>query len=136
MREHRPADHVADRIDAGNIGGEPVIDCDPAVLIACDADCFKPETRGVRPPADRDHSHIRHKALLLGAVELQGQIIRSGLYPRNLGGEFEVDPRSREHALQSRAELAVHARDDWSSTSTTVTVAPSRCHTEPSSSPM
>jgi hypothetical protein len=48
----------------------------------------------------------------LGVVELQDQTIPSGLYPRNLGGEFELHPRSREHALQRGTEFSVHIRDD------------------------
>jgi len=82
------------------------------VLVACDADCLEPQSLGAGPPTDRDHNHIRREALPLDALELQGQVILSCLYSRHLGGEFELDPRSREHALQSRAELAVHARDD------------------------
>src|SRR5215472_4070485 len=58
VREHRAANHIADRVDAGNVRRKPVIHDHPAIIVACDADDFEAEAVGVGPPADRDQHYI------------------------------------------------------------------------------
>ena len=44
--------------------------------------------------------------------EVKGQPLWRFADPRQLGPELELDPRSREHALQGSTQLPVHVRDD------------------------
>src|SRR5256885_7129982 len=43
VREHRPADDIANRIDAGHVCREPIIDRHPPRRIARDPDLFRSE---------------------------------------------------------------------------------------------
>ena len=83
-----------------------------AMPVQHDTDHFEVEPCGVGPPADRDQHDIGRERLPLGAVELQGQLVLPLVDRRDLGAEPEFYSRSREQALQRRAELAVHGRDD------------------------
>ena len=67
VRQHRAADHVADRIDAGDIGREILVDLDPPGAVARDADLVETETLGKRPPADRHQHDIGGEGFALAA---------------------------------------------------------------------
>ena len=67
VRQHRPADDIADRIDAGHVCREPIIDRHPPRWIARDPDLFEAEPVCERPPADRDEHDIGSQALAFAA---------------------------------------------------------------------
>ena len=58
VRQHRPGDDVADRIDAGDVGREMRIDDDPPAIVLLDADGFEAQPLGERHAADRDKHDI------------------------------------------------------------------------------
>ena len=57
VREHRPGDHVADRVDAGDVGGEMRVGDDAAALHR-DAELGEAEALGVGHAADRDEHDV------------------------------------------------------------------------------
>jgi hypothetical protein len=67
VRQHRPADDIADRIDAGHVCREPIIDRDMPRRIARDPDLVEPEPVCEGPPADRDEHDIGGQALAFAA---------------------------------------------------------------------
>ena len=139
VREHRSGDHVADRIDARNVGRVMRVHLHATALVQRHARRLQTNPIIERPPADRDQHHLGLQFLRRSALgRLHGQrhavlgLGRAG----HLGRQLELDPELAEHALESAADLAVHAGTRRSRNSTTVTSAPSRRHTLPSSRPI
>ena len=58
VREHRPRDHVADRIDAFDIGLEARVDDDALLVVELDARFRETEPLGVGHAADRDEHDV------------------------------------------------------------------------------
>ena len=112
VRQHRPADRIADRVDAWDVGGKAVIDHDPALAVACDADCVEPQPLGVGSPADRHQRRVGDKALALGALDRDGHAISRMADAGHPGAELELDPLARQHPLQCGRQFPVHVRDD------------------------
>ena len=85
VRQHRPADHIADGVDALHIGLEMIVDHDAAALVERDARFLQPETFGVGHAADRDQHHIGVERLGLAALrrlDLHLQLLAGGYRPR------------------------------------------------------
>ena len=82
VRQHRAADHVADRVDAGDVGREILVDLDPPGAVARDADLVEAEPVGERPPADRHQHDIGGEGFALaagGRLQLQRHGLVAGL---------------------------------------------------------
>ena len=73
VRQHRPVDHVADRVEAGHIRCEVFADGNTAGGIARDADLVKPEPVGERPPPDCDQNGVRRWVTTI-VVNRRGEI--------------------------------------------------------------
>src|SRR5690606_12999169 len=58
VRQHRAADHVPDRPDAGHVGAEVVVDDDVAPLALLHADLGQAEALGVRDAADGEQHAV------------------------------------------------------------------------------
>ena len=65
--EHRAGDHVADGVDAWDIGGVMPIDADAAAIIARDADGIEAEAFGIGHTPDRDQRGIDRKSTRLNS---------------------------------------------------------------------
>ena len=63
VRQHRPGDHVADGIDAGDVGREMRVDDDAAAIVLLDADGFEAEPFGVGHAADGDEHDVGFERL-------------------------------------------------------------------------
>ena len=96
----------------GHAGGKAVIDHDPALGVARDADGFEPQPLGVGAPADRHQHRVGGKALAFGALDLDGHAVARFADLGHLGAELEFDPLTGQHPLQSGCELPVHIRHD------------------------
>ncbi len=63
VRQHRPRDDVADRIDALHAGREMRVDLDAAAIVERDAGFLQAEAIGVGHAADADQHHIGFQRL-------------------------------------------------------------------------
>ena len=101
--EHQSADHVADRVDAGDVGLKRVrVDFDETALVLLDADLFKPELRGERAGGRR-----RRAATSASSLTRSSPVLRTTctLSPTTLADsaivlEVELQPLLFEHALE------------------------------------
>ncbi len=58
VREHRPGDHVADGIDAGDIGAAVLVDLDAPARRVATPGRFQAETLGIGPAAGGDQHDV------------------------------------------------------------------------------
>ena len=63
VRQHRPAHHVADRPDAGQVGAAVVVDDDGAALVELEADGLGVQAVGVGHAADRHDQAVDSQRL-------------------------------------------------------------------------
>ena len=137
VRQHRPADRIADRVDAWDVGGKAVIDHDPALAVACDADCVEPQPLGVGSPADRHQRRVGRQGSRARRPR-SSTVTPSAEWP--MPATLAPSLNSIPWRVSTRCNAVASSRSMFgtirSSSSTTVTLAPSRCHTEPSSSPI
>ena len=73
VRQHRPGNHVADGVDARNIGREMMIGDNAAAIVERDAGFLEAETFRVRHAADRDQRNIgfdRFRCAASGRLDL------------------------------------------------------------------
>ncbi len=68
VRQHRTLHHVADGIDAFDIGAPMVVDCNTATIIDIHARFLKAKTVRVRTTAGRDQNRICFKCLCITAL--------------------------------------------------------------------
>ncbi len=140
VRQHRAGDDVADGVDAGDVGLEMVIDDDAAALVLLDAERFEAEAFGVGHAADRDQHDIGLDRLRR-AAPAAGSTFTLSIFPDvstavTFDDSLNVMPcfcSMRWNWLATSPSMPGRMR---SRNSTIVTSAPSRRHTEPSSSPM
>ena len=136
--EHRPAHDVADRVDARHIGREMVVDDDLAALHR-DAERLEAEPLRVGTPADRDQHDVGLERR--AAPPAAGSIVALAPFAvfataATLCDRWNLKPcfsSRRWNCLPTSPSMPGRMR---SRNSTTVTSAPSRRHTEPSSSPI
>ena len=115
MRQHRALDHVADGIDAGNVGLVVTVDFNAAAAIERDARLSKTETVGVGLAASGDQNHIGFQRFSCAALDrLERDLGASaGLFDRrHLGAELEVDALLGKQALRLLGQLAIHAAEN------------------------
>jgi len=115
VRQHRTGDHVADRIDAVDIGLEMVIDLDAAALVRLDAELREAEILRVGDAADRDEHDIGFDRLRIAALRGLDRDLESRLRLldlRHLRTELELEALLLEDALEILRDLSVHAGED------------------------
>ena len=74
VRQHRAGDHVADRIDAGHVGGEMRVGLHPAALVQRDTGRVQTQPLRERTAADRQQHDVGLH--LSGAPPLAGSMVR------------------------------------------------------------
>ena len=113
--EHRPGDHVADRVDAGDIGLEMSVDGDAAALVERDARLLQPEPLGVGTAADRDQDDVGLDHLggaAGGRLDRDLERVAAGIDAGDLARQAEGHPLPLQDALGLAGDLAVGARED------------------------
>ena len=137
VRQHRPGDHVADRVDAGHAGLEALVHDDAPALVEGDAQLARAQALGVRAAPD-GHQHdvglddrwlartgerdAHAVAGALGRLRLRREAEGEALLARARAGAASTIAR-RPTARCGRGTRPPGPRQ------------PSRRHTEPSSSP-
>ncbi len=115
VREHGPADDVADGVDPLDGGPEAVVDGDAPGLVAADAERLEAEAFGAGP-APHGHEHgVGRKPLRLAPIpglDDDLELLLAIFHFHHPVGEAEREALSCEDALQLLRHLAVHARRD------------------------
>ena len=139
VRQHGTGDDVADRVNALHAGRKMRIDLDPAAIVERDPGFLQPEALGVGHASDADQHHVGlhcFRAAARGRLDLAASVGPDVSTPVTLAPSLKAKPcfsRMRWNCLAISPSIPGKIR---SRNSTTVTSAPSRCHTEPSSSPI
>ena len=68
VRQHRPGDNVADRVDAGDTAAVMRIDHDAAAIVLLHADAFEIEARCIGHAADGDKDDVRFERFRVDAA--------------------------------------------------------------------
>ena len=114
--EHRAADHVADGIDAGDVGAEMIVDRDPAALVERDAGFLR--GRGPRcRAAGRSATSTMSASIVSAAPPAAGSTATLSASPDVSTEATLLDRRKAmpcfvEQALGLPGDLAVHAGQD------------------------
>src|SRR6516165_9028858 len=114
MREHGAAHDIANRINAGNIGREMIVNNDPPA-IERDADRLQPQAFRHRAAADGHEHDIGFKRRSLaarGGFDRNLQARRLFFDLRDLLTEKEGEALLFEDALELLGDLAIHAGQD------------------------
>ncbi|EGE56106.1 hypothetical protein RHECNPAF_750070 [Rhizobium etli CNPAF512] len=115
VRQHRTLDHIADRIDAGDIGLEVTVDLDTAAIVECNTRFFEAEPRRIGLAAGGDQHDFGIEHHLVSALDrLEGDLgaLVALFDAGDLGAEMEIDALLGEHALKLFRDFAVHAAED------------------------
>ena len=138
VRQHRSGDHIADRVDAGDVGRVMRVGLHPAALVQLDAGSAS-QPFGVRPPADRQQHDVGLQLLRRTALRrFDGQrhavvaLARAG----HLHAETELHALARQDAFERLGDLGVHRGHDTVEELHHRHLAPSRRQTLPSSRPI
>ena len=130
---------VAERPDAGDVGGQALVDRDVAARVGRDAGASSAEVVGVRPPAD-GQQHVRSDGLAVGPSAQSTETATPSLVRREadaLGVGADRDalalPGSPEPPRDTSSSSRAISRGAFS---TTVTSAPKRRYICANSRPM
>src|SRR5262249_37882560 len=117
VRQHRPSDHVADRIDAGHVALVMRIDDDAAAVVGLHAHVAEAEAFGVGHAADRHEHHVGFDRLG-GAATARSRFDFRLERPtrivdrRHLGGELKGHALLLQNALEALGHVEIDARQD------------------------
>mmetsp|Transcript_7987 Transcript_7987/g.27120 ORF Transcript_7987/g.27120 Transcript_7987/m.27120 type:complete len:361 (+) Transcript_7987:292-1374(+) len=115
VREHGPADHVADGVHARDVGPELIVHVHDAPGAHGDVEVLEAQALRVGAPADGHEDHVRLERLLLARfVVLHDKLAPSArALPRDhLRVEHELDALLGEGPLEGLGDLVVQARGD------------------------
>ena len=127
VREHRLPGDVADRVDAGHVGAQLLVDGDEAALSILTPTSSRPRSSvlGRRPTDDQDLVGVDRAPLaVLGSTVTTARSPLS-LPALGLGVGQDLDAHLLELARDDLDAVLVHAGQDAGSASTTVTLVPS-----------
>ena len=120
--QHRLAADVADRVDVPHVGPHLQVGLDEAAVGDVHARLVGADHVAVGLAADRHEDPVE----LLGVVaELDRQALLVRLHRLDAGLEVDRLVTALDALLEHADQVLVDARDDWSSSSTTVTLEPS-----------
>ena len=116
VRQHRAGDHVADGVDAGDVGREMRVDDDAAAVVELRR--RPPRARGLRCKGTRPIATSTTSASIVSAAPpaagstLTFSASPAASTPVTLDAELERDALLLQHALELPRDLAVHAGQD------------------------
>ena len=108
--QHRAPDHVADRIDAFDRGGEVIVDRDASSFIGCEPDGIESETVGVRHTPDGDQHAVALDGV--GAVAFDRHAVPFDPRADDLAAQLEHHALLPENLVGFLRRLGVHAGQD------------------------
>mmetsp|Transcript_6535 Transcript_6535/g.13527 ORF Transcript_6535/g.13527 Transcript_6535/m.13527 type:complete len:256 (-) Transcript_6535:432-1199(-) len=113
VRQHRPADHIANRVDPGHVGCKVVIDLNLPSLVDLDANVVKAQAICKGDAASRAEDDICIDHLLRTTLNrLDGEggaALRLSDGRHDLRTHLELHPLLLKDPLQRRGDLRVHA---------------------------
>ena len=115
VRQHWTPDHVADGMNARDIGLVMVIDFDPALGISRHTGLVKTKSVRIRNTSHRHQHHVgleRFNRTARRRFGRQHHLALGFAGARHLGRQLEGEALFLQHALEVLGHIAVHARQD------------------------
>ena len=113
VREHRAGDHIADRVEAGDIGAKSFVDFDPASIVERDADLIRTDAFGESATADGNEDLVGFEIQFFAAFGGSGDGATVGDFDgTDPGLEMKLHPLSGESALKKIRDFEVKAEGD------------------------
>src|SRR5262245_1662306 len=115
VRQHRPGDHVADRIDAGHVGGISGIDDHAPAIVQPYSDLAQPQPFRIGHASDRHEHHVgvdRCCRAARGRLHARLQSLSAAVDRNDFRRQFEGHALLLQDALELLRDLQVDARQD------------------------
>lgn len=113
--QHWAGDDVADGVDAGDVGLEVIVDCHAFAFIEFDANCFQPQTFGIRAAAYGDEDDLGLQffcATTCGLFYDQRYLRTLNDGGGDFGRQLEFHALFIEGFLHDFRDFAIHRRQD------------------------
>src|SRR5215208_197860 len=115
MRQHRPGDHVADRVDARHVAGKLRIDDHAAAIVQADADVVQPQPLRIGHAPDRHEHHIGFNSFRRaagGRLDPHLQRLPGGVDRSDFRRQLEGHALLLQDTLELLGDLEGDARQD------------------------
>ena len=110
MGKLRPTVDIAERVEAGHVRFQPLVDVDEAFLIGLDAGRSQVQVVGIRRAADRDQQMRAADRLIAVHGHLDAAVCRPD--PRGLGVEADIDAVFLEDLAHGVGDVVVLAGEE------------------------